>query len=54
MELVKLNIADGGIGEVPEGLKERADLSVGAGIFDKGGEGEGTKNGGIIQACLGR
>lgn len=54
MELVELNIADGGIGEVPEGLKEHADLGVGAGIFDKGGEGKGTENGGIIEACLGR
>ena len=50
MELGELNTVNGGIGEVPEGLKEHADLSVGAGIFDKGGEGERTRNGGIIEA----
>lgn len=54
MELVELNTASSGISKVPEGLKEHADLSVGAGIFDKGGEGEGTGNGRIIEACFGR
>lgn len=49
-----MNIADGGIGKVPQALKERADLGVRTGIFDEGGEGEGTENGGIIEACLGR
>jgi hypothetical protein len=54
MELVEVNIGDGGIGKVPEALKERADLDVRTGIFYEGGEGEGTENGGIIEVGLGR